>query len=85
MSGSISEAMRDGAEHTADSLAERLPSFPPEAIRDALEALAAQGVLARTTGDDGLVRYRYAAPELYGQINQDVIRDPGTGIRRRPR
>jgi hypothetical protein len=69
--------------HTAASLARRLPAFSEEAIAQALEALTAQGVLEQEPGPDGEPQYRYVAPERYSQINLDVVRDPGTGIRRR--
>jgi predicted ArsR family transcriptional regulator len=83
--GPIDEALRSPGPHTTRSLAERLPAFPEEAIRQALEALAAQGVLERSEGASGEAEYRYTAPERYHQINLDAVRDPGTGIRRRPR
>lgn len=83
--GDLKEALRAPGPHTAASLAERLPAFPREVIAEALEALTAQGVLEREPGPDGEPLYRYVAPERYGQINLDVVRDPGTGIKRRPR
>lgn len=81
----IRNAFSDPGPHTAETLAERLPGFPLPAVREALDALAAQGVLERTLREDGEPLYRYVAPERYTQIDQDVIKDPGTGIKRRPR
>ena len=77
MSDMLANAIRDPGPHTAESLAERLPAFPREAIEHALEALAAQGVLARTQRPDGTAEYRYVAPEKYVQHNLDVVRNPG--------
>ena len=85
MAGSITEALSNPGPHTAESLAERLPAFPREAIVEALDALAAQGVLQRSVRADGTAEYTYVAPERYHQANLDVVRDPGTGIKRRPR
>jgi hypothetical protein len=82
---SLSDALAAAGPHTAASLAARLPAFPPDAIAAALEALTAQGVLTREVGPEGEPAYRYTAPEQYQQANLDVIRDPGTGIKRRPR
>lgn len=84
MAPSLTDALKAPGPHTAASLAERLP-FAEDAVRDALEALTLQGVLAREEGADGEPQYRYVAPDRYHQINLDVIRDPGTGIKRRPR
>jgi len=81
----LERALRDAGPHTARSLAARLPAFAPEAIAAALEALAAQGVLSREPGEAGEPAYRYVDPARYQQANLDVVRDPGTGIRRRPR
>jgi predicted ArsR family transcriptional regulator len=83
MSDPLSKALADPGPHTVDSLAERLPAFPAEAIRDALEALAAQGVLERSIGSDGKAEYRYIAPERYTQADLDVIRNPGKPHNRR--
>ena len=77
MSDALRKALSDPGPHTAESLAERLPAFPVEAIRDALEALTAQGVLERRPCPEGGFEYRYVAPERYAQANQDVIRNPG--------
>lgn len=76
MSDALREALSDPGPHTAEALAERLPAFPVEAIRDALEALTAQGVLERLPCPEGF-EYRYVAPERYAQANLDVIRNPG--------
>lgn len=74
---SLDEALRDPGPHTADTLAERLPGFSLEVIRQALETLAAQGVLERSQRADGALEYRYVAPERYVQAGLDVVRDPG--------
>jgi predicted ArsR family transcriptional regulator len=85
MPESLAEALANPGPHTAESLAERLPHFPVEAVRDALEALAAQGVLERVDREDGTPEYRYVAPEKYSQIHLDVIRNPAEAKNRRPR
>lgn len=77
MSNSLTDALADPGPHTAASLAARLPHFPVEAISQALEALAAQGVLERVVGEGGVTAYRYVAPERYVQHTWDVIKDPG--------
>jgi len=81
MADTIAEALRSPGPHTAESLAEQLPFFPVDAIREALEALAAQGVLERSTGENGQAEYRYVAPDRYVQQNLDVIRNPGASDR----
>ncbi len=83
MSDSLTQALSNPGPHTAESLAARLPAFPLEAIRAALEALAAQGVLARESEEGGSPHYRLVAPELYAQVNLDVIQNPGGGPNRR--
>ena len=83
MSDSLTQALSNPGPHTAESLAERLPAFPLESIRSALEALTAQGVLARENGEGGPPQYRLVSPELYAQANLDVIRDPAGGHNRR--
>jgi hypothetical protein len=85
MPTSLNEALADAGPHTVDSLAARMPEFSREVIAHALEALTAQGVLAREVGDDGVASYRYVSPERYVQANQDVIRDVGQRSNRRPR
>jgi hypothetical protein len=80
MPDTLTQALNDPGPHTVESLARRLPDFPPDAIRDALEALTAQGVLQRE--GEG---YRYVSPEKYHQADLDVVKNPGTGIKRRPR
>lgn len=85
MSDALSSSLADAGPHTVESLSRRLPHFAPETIRQALEELAAQGVLERRELPDGTVEYRYTAPERYLHAGRDVVRDPGTGIRRRPR
>ncbi|MFN3653578.1 MAG: hypothetical protein ACK47B_28705 [Armatimonadota bacterium] len=85
MSESLRELIQSPGPHTAESLAERLPAFPVEAIREALDALAAQGVLERSERPDGTREYRYVAPELYAQANMDVIKDPSARFNRRRR
>ena len=85
MPDTLTEALADSGPHTVESLCRKLPDFPPEAVREALEALAAQGVLAKEAGEDGEARYRYVSPDKYHQVNLDVVKDPGTGIKRRPR
>ena len=84
MSDSLTQALAGPGPHTAESLAERLTAFPLEAIRDALDALTAQGVLAREDGSSGPPEYRLVAPDRYVQINLDVIKDPAGGPRRKP-
>ena len=81
----ISDALRQTGPQSAAEVAARLPGYPPEIVAEALEALAEQGVLQREGGEGELPKYRYLAPERYQQINLDVVRDPGTGIKRRPR
>lgn len=76
MSSTLKDALTNPGPHTAESLAARLPHFPPEAIREALEALTAQGVLERVTEVEGPPQYRYVAPEKYVQHSLDVVRDP---------
>lgn len=76
MPGTLNEALSDPGPHTAESLHARLPHFPLEAIREALDALSAQGVLERAAAAGGEVQYRYVAPEKYVQHNLDVVRDP---------
>ncbi len=84
MPTSLNEALADAGPHTVDSLAARMPDFSRDAIANALEALTAQGVLAREAGEDGVAQYRFVAPERYLHANQDVIRDIGQrGNRRR--
>lgn len=85
MSDELTRALRDCGPHTVESVAARLPGFPAETIRAALEALAEQGVLEREAGADGITRYRYVAPERYAQVNLDVVRDPApeAGSRKR--
>ena len=85
MSDPLTEALRGAGPHTARTLAARLPGFPEAVIAEALEALAQQGVLDREDGEGAEPTYRYVSPDRYRQINLDVIRDPGTGIKRRPR
>lgn len=85
MSDQFSRVLSDPGPHTARSLAERLPDFPLAAIREALEALAAQGVLSKATRPDGEVEYRYLAPERYAQANLDVARDPGRRFNQKSR
>jgi len=76
MPSALNDALSDPGPHTAESLAARLPHFPPDAIREALEALSAQGVLERVVGEGGVPEYRYVAPEKYVQHTLDVVRDP---------
>jgi len=77
MSDDLKKALSDPGHHTAESLAARLPDFPVEAVRDALDALTAQGVLERVAGPGGAPAYRYVAPERYAQADLDVVRNPG--------
>jgi len=77
MSESLNQALAETGPHTAESLAQRLPHFPVDAIRQALEALAQQGVLERVEGEGGVPAYRYVAPERYVQHTWDVVKDPG--------
>jgi len=83
MPDSFSHEIANSGPHTAESLTEKLPGFPLEAVRDALEALTAQGVLKRDAGPDGRPQYTYVAPERYAQANLDVIQDPGAAHNRR--
>lgn len=85
MSDALSQALSNPGPHTAETLAAALPDFPVEAIRQALEVLAAQGVLERINNTDGNVEYRYVAPERYLQADLDVVRDVGRKIGNRPR
>lgn len=85
MSDALREALANPGPHTAESLAEKLPHFPVEAIRQALQVLTAQGVLERTEGDGGRPEYRYVAPDRYAQINLDVVRDPAKELEKRAR
>jgi Fe2+ or Zn2+ uptake regulation protein len=75
----LTRALSNPGPHTAESLVERLPGFPLEAVREALETLAAQGVLARHDQPDGTTAYEYVAPDRYVQVNLDVIQDPAKG------
>lgn len=77
MSSPLTDALADPGPHTAASLAARLPHFPADAISQALEALAAQGVLERVVGEGDAPAYRYVAPERYVQHTWDVVKDPG--------
>ena len=72
---SLQQAMRDPGPHTVDSLAARLPHFPREAIRQALELLTAQGVLERVSDESGEA-YRYVDPARYAQAGMDVVVNP---------
>ena len=85
VSDPLSQELLHAGPQTAEELAARLPGYPPEVIAQALEALADQGVLQREAGEGEAPRYRYTDPGRYHQINLDVVRDPGTGIKRRPR
>jgi predicted transcriptional regulator len=85
MTDALRQALSDPGSHTVDSLAERLPAFPREAVAASLEALADQGVLERTERPDGTPEYRYVAPDRYAQINLDVVKDPGPKFNQRPR
>ena len=83
MSDTLKQALQDPGPHTAESLAARLPAFPPDAIRQALDLLTQQGVLERSEGANGQPAYTYVAPERYAQVNMDVIRDPAKAHNRR--
>ena len=85
MADKLAEALANEGPLTVETLAERLPHFPPAAIQEALEALTGQGVLERTLRPDGTPEYRYVAPERYAQINLEVIRNPGDPRTRRKR
>lgn len=63
-------------------LQERLSFLSPEAVADALAALAAQGVLAHEQGDEGEAAYRIADPDRYAHWGRDVIQDPGRTLSR---
>lgn len=77
MTDPIKQALSDSEPRTAEWLADRLPGFPVEAVRQALQTLAQQGVLEEIRGTEGATAsYRYVAPERYVQANQDVVRDP---------
>jgi len=80
---SLVDQFRKDGPHTVASLARSLPFLPEAAIREALEALTAQGVLARGDGADP--EYRYVAPERYVQIHQDVVADPAARFNDRSR
>ncbi len=85
MANSITLALQDPGPHTAATLAARLPGFPPEAIQQALDTLAAQGVLQRSDGPDGTPSYVYVDPSRYTQASLDVVRNPGDAHNRRRR
>lgn len=85
MSKSLESLLNDPGPHTVESLAARLPAFPLLAIQQALEALAAQGVLRREEGPDGKPQYVYVDPSRYVQANRDVIVNPGAAHNRRGR
>ncbi len=85
MSDAIAKALSSTGPHTVASLAERLPGFPEDAIRAALETLVAQGVLERGTGEGGAPTYSYIAPDRYMQADWDVIKNPGSPHNRPPR
>ena len=77
MAETIPDILANPGPHTPASLAERLPFLSRDAIENALEALSAQGVLARAVGTDGSPEYRLVAPDRYVQAGMDVVRDPG--------
>lgn len=82
----IAEALNqmDPSGETVDSLAARLPGFPPEAIEEALDMLSAAGVLRKEAAPDGTLRYFYADPSRYKLAEMDVVRRPdGMSGRRR--
>jgi hypothetical protein len=83
MSTYLTDELRKAGPQSATSLAQRLPQFPAAAVEEALEALAAQGVLAREAGPAGEILYTLCAPERYTQIHLDVVRDPARGANRR--
>ncbi len=85
MSSELTEALSNPGPHTVDSLAEKLPHFSTSVIRDALEALAAQGVLERIEEPDQQPAYQLVAPERYAQINLDVVKDPAARFKNRVR
>ena len=83
MSDEIQKAFEEQPLQSANSLAERLPDFPRDAIAEALESLSAAGVLARETGPEGERLYRYQHPERYRLINAPLIRQPGPDFGKR--
>jgi hypothetical protein len=76
----LSEISPEG--ETVESLAARLPSFPREAVAEALELLSAAGVLRKESGPDGTLRYFYADPSRYKLADLDVIRRLDRATRR---
>jgi hypothetical protein len=68
---------------TAESLAEKLPGFPPQAIEEALRMLTLSGVLREEKLPDGRTGYRYEHPERYRMINTPVIKQPGPDFGKR--
>ena len=72
----------DPVGETVDTLAARLPTFPREAVEEALTMLSATGVLRKEVGPDGVVRFFYADPSRYKLVDMDVIRQPEGGTRR---
>jgi predicted transcriptional regulator len=85
MSDALSRELRNPGPHTAESLAEKLPHFTVERIREALEVLAAQGVLERVPREDGGSAYRYVDPSRYVQANLDVVSNPAADPKDRSR
>jgi hypothetical protein len=73
----------DSPPETAQSLAARLPGFPPQAIEEALRMLTLSGVLREETLPDGQTGYRYVHPDRYRLINTPVIKQPGPDFGRR--
>jgi hypothetical protein len=73
----------DAPPETMESLAARLPGFPPEAITEALRMLTLSGVLVKETLPDGTEGYRYQHPERYRLLNVPDVKQPGPDFGRR--
>ena len=81
--GSLEEALKSTGPHTVTSLSARLADFGPAAIAEALDALAAAGVLRKEDVPGQEPQYHYVAPERYGLINVPVVKLPGADFGRR--
>jgi hypothetical protein len=86
-SSPLSEALggMDPQGETLDSLSARLPTFPREAVAEALTMLTDAGVLRKEAGPDGALRYFFADPSRYKLADmRDVVRRPDATTGRRP-
>jgi hypothetical protein len=80
----LSALQSDGEPQTVESMAARLPAFSREAVAQALDTLAAAGVLRRERRSDGTELFHYANPRSYKLVDVPVIRRPDGNSGRRP-